>query len=136
MRENSAVFEDSEVTHLLAIAFGGALGALGRYGVTQGVHGVLGRGFPYGTMTANVIGSLIIGVLFVLLIERQDVSPELRGFLVVGFLGAFTTFSSFSLETINLMTQGEMGKAILNVFFSVTLCLVATWGGILLARQI
>lgn len=123
------------MTHLLAIAAGGALGALGRYGVTQGVHGLLGRGFPYGTLTANVIGSLIIGVLFVLLIERQEVSPELRGFLIVGFLGAFTTFSSFSLETVNLMSQGEMTKALLNILLSVTLCLAATWVGILLARQ-
>jgi len=123
------------LNHLLAIAAGGALGAMGRYGVSQGVHSVLGRGFPYGTLTANVLGSLLIGVLFVFLVERIDASPEWRAFLVVGFLGAFTTFSSFSLETMNLLTQGEAGKAMLNVVLSVSLCLVATWAGILLARQ-
>ncbi|MDH5545325.1 MAG: fluoride efflux transporter CrcB [Gammaproteobacteria bacterium] len=123
------------MNHLLAIAAGGALGAMGRYGVSQGVHSVLGRGFPYGTLTANVLGSLLIGVLFVFLVERIDASPEWRAFLVVGFLGAFTTFSSFSLETMNLLTQGEAGKAMLNVVLSVSLCLVATWAGILLARQ-
>lgn len=123
------------MTHLFAIAAGGALGALSRYGVTQGVHSVLGRGFPYGTLTANVLGSLAIGILYVYLVERLDASPELRGFLIVGFLGAFTTFSSFSLETINLLSQGEMGKAFTNIVLSVLLCLAATWSGILIARQ-
>lgn len=124
------------MNHLLAIAAGGALGALGRYGFTQGVHGVLGRGFPYGTLAANVLGSFIIGILFVLIIERQDVSPELRGFLIVGFLGAFTTFSSFSLETMTLIIEGDLTRALINILVSVSFCLAATWGGILFARLI
>jgi CrcB protein len=122
-------------THLFAIAAGGALGALGRYGVTQGVHSVLGRGFPYGTLTANILGSLAIGILYVYLIERLDASPEMRGFLIVGFLGAFTTFSSFSLETINMMAQGETVRAFVNILLSVLLCIAATWTGIIMTRQ-
>jgi CrcB protein len=121
---------------LIAIASGGAAGALLRFWVSNGVHSLLGRGFPYGTLTVNVLGSLAMGFLYVLLLERTTVSPELRGALLIGFLGAFTTFSTFSIETLNLLEQAEALKAGLNILLSVVACLLACWFGLAVGRQL
>ncbi|MCU7935430.1 MAG: fluoride efflux transporter CrcB [Candidatus Thiodiazotropha sp. (ex Dulcina madagascariensis)] len=121
---------------LIAIAAGGAAGALFRFWVSSGVHGLLGRGFPYGTLAVNVLGSLAMGFLYVLLLERTTVSPELRGALLIGFLGAFTTFSTFSIETLNLIEQAELLKAGLNILLSVSACVLACWLGLALGRQL
>lgn len=123
------------MTQLLAIAAGGALGALLRYGVASGVHGVLGRGFPYGTLTANVAGSLLMGWLYVVLLERSLLGPQWRAALLIGLLGAFTTFSTFSIETLLLIEEGETARALANVLLSVILCLVAVWAGLMLGRS-
>ncbi|MEO5344022.1 MAG: fluoride efflux transporter CrcB [Gammaproteobacteria bacterium SHHR-1] len=120
----------------LAIAAGGALGALLRFWVSNGVYQLLGRGFPYGTLAVNLLGSLLMGLLFVLLTERFAAAPELRAALLIGLLGAFTTFSTFSLETYNLIEQAAYFKAALNVLLSVLLCLLAAWLGLLLGRQL
>ncbi|MGB0721809.1 MAG: fluoride efflux transporter CrcB [Gammaproteobacteria bacterium] len=120
----------------LAIALGGAAGAVARYGVSTAVYNGLGREFPWGTLAVNVIGSGAMGILFVLFMERMTVSPELRAGLLIGFLGAFTTFSTFSIETLNLMEAGEPLKALANALVSVGACVVATWGGVLLARSL
>lgn len=121
---------------LFAIAVGGAVGALLRFAMSNGVYKLFGRDFPYGTLAVNVLGSLLIGVLFILLIEKLAVAAEWRAGLLVGVLGAFTTFSTFSLETFTLMENGAFLKAGLNVFLSVVLCLAATWLGISLGRQL
>lgn len=121
---------------LIAIAVGGAIGALLRFAMSNGVYKVLGRDFPYGTLAVNVLGSLLIGVLFILLIEKLAVSAEWRMGLLVGLIGAFTTFSTFSLETFALLEDGAFIKAGLNVLLSVVLCLAATWLGISLGRQL
>ena len=121
---------------LLYIAAGGALGAVMRFGVSNGVHMLFGRNFPYGTLTVNVLGSLLIGLLYILLIERYSLGPQVRAILIIGVLGAFTTFSTFSLETYNLLENGEFLKAILNVLLSVTLCLIAAWAGVMIGRQL
>ncbi|MDM8564061.1 fluoride efflux transporter CrcB [Candidatus Halobeggiatoa sp. HSG11] len=121
--------------NLAAIAVGGAVGALLRFWVSSGIYAVLGRDFPYGTLAVNVLGSFLMGFLYVFFLERL-VSSELRAIILIGFLGAFTTFSTFSLETMNLLSDGEQTKALLNIFLSVSLCLLATWLGMLLARQI
>lgn len=120
----------------LAIAAGGALGAVLRYWTSIGVHGVLGRGFPYGTLTVNVIGSLLIGLLTVLLLDRFDVGPQWRAGVLVGVLGAFTTFSTFSFETFNLLEQGDIAMGVLNAILNFSLCLVATGLGLLIGRQL
>jgi CrcB protein len=124
------------VQQLLAIAGGGALGAVLRYGMSNGIYRLLGRDFPYGTMAVNILGSLLMGFLFVLFVERTMVSAEWRLGLLVGFLGAFTTFSTFSLETLALFDAGAPLKALLNIMASVVLCLVATWLGMIFGRQI
>ena len=121
---------------LLAIAGGGALGAVLRYGVSNSVYRLLGRDFPYGTLAVNILGSLLMGFLFVLFVERMMVSAEWRLGLLVGLLGAFTTFSTFSLETLALFEAGAPLKALLNIMASVVLCLVATWLGMIFGRQI
>lgn len=120
----------------MTIAAGGAIGALMRYWVSSSIHVLFGRGFPYGTLTVNVLGSLVMGVLYILFLERMSVSPEVRGALLVGFLGAFTTFSTFSIETVNLIEQADFLKAGLNMLLSVSACVLACWAGVILGRQI
>ena len=119
---------------LLAIAVGGAVGALGRYLLSTFIYQRLGQEFPTGTLVVNVLGSLMMGFLFVLFIERMTVSADLRALLLIGFLGSFTTFSTFSMETVTLLGQTEYLKAAMNVLFSVLLCLAATWLGMIVAR--
>ncbi len=115
---------------VLAIGTGGALGALSRYWMYNGVHALFGRNFPYGTLTVNVIGSLAIGFLYVWLFDRLNVGSDWRAFLVVGFLGAFTTFSAFSIETLNLLQQGSFSKSLVNIFANVVICVAAAWLGV------
>ena len=119
-----------------AIAAGGALGAVMRYGMGSAVQSWSGRGFPFGTLSVNVLGSLLIGVLYVWLVERAALAVEWRLALIVGVLGSFTTFSSFSLETLQLIEKGAAGPAMLNVLLNVSLCLFACWLGLLMARQL
>lgn len=124
------------MTNLIYIAGGGAAGALLRYGVSNGVHAVFGRGFPYGTLTANIVGSVLMGLGYVLLMERMDVEPHWRAAIMIGLLGAFTTFSTFSLETLNLIENGQQLKAALNILLSVALCISGCWLGMIAGRQI
>lgn len=124
------------MTQVLAIAAGGALGALMRYWVSTGIYSLIGRGFPWGTLVVNVLGSLLMGVLYVWLMERVSHSVEWRAFLLIGLLGAFTTFSTFSIETLDLLEAGQHIRAVLNAVVSVVLCVAAAWLGVVLARQL
>lgn len=124
------------MTQILAIAAGGSIGAVMRHVMSTGVHGWLGRDFPYGTLAVNVVGSLLMGLLYELFLQRLSVSPEIRAVLLVGFLGAFTTFSTFSIETVNLVEDGYLLKAIANILASVILCVLAAWCGLQIARQL
>ncbi|MEM7252812.1 MAG: fluoride efflux transporter CrcB [Pseudomonadota bacterium] len=119
---------------LIAIAIGGALGAVSRYAIASAIYAWLGRGFPTGTLVVNVLGSLLMGFLWVAMAERLDANSALRAGLTVGLLGAFTTFSTFSLETLALMQNGEFAKAGLNVALSVVLCILGCALGMMLAR--
>jgi CrcB protein len=124
------------VQQLLAIAGGGAIGAVLRFGMSSNIYRVFGREFPYGTLAVNVLGSLLIGLFFILIVERSVLSAEWRPVIIIGFLGAFTTFSTFSIETLLLLESGELSRAALNVFLSVALCLGATWLGLVIGRQL
>jgi fluoride exporter len=125
------------MNQLVIIAFGGALGAVMRFLVSTGIYQWLGRGFPYGTLTVNIIGSFLMGLLAEALIsQRITIALDYRAAILVGFMGAFTTFSTFSLDTFYLLEQGQFNKAALNVAISVGSCLIAVWLGLLFARTL
>jgi fluoride exporter len=121
---------------IVSIAAGGAIGALLRFWMSNGIYALLGRAFPYGTLAVNALGSIIMGLLYVLMLERMEISAEWRAALMIGLLGAFTTFSTFSIETMNLVEAGEISKAGLNMFLSVALCVTGCWLGMVMGRQI
>ena len=117
------------------IAAAGAIGALARYHLQGLVNRIYLGAFPLGTFVVNITGCLLLGVLFSALIERFAVSVDLRTALTVGFLGAYTTFSTFALETVRLGEDGAAGIALLNVLASVVVGLVAVRVGITLGRM-
>ncbi|MDX1711586.1 MAG: fluoride efflux transporter CrcB [Rhodovibrionaceae bacterium] len=121
---------------LLAIAFGGAVGALGRHFVIAKVAALTGHGFPFGTLAANVIGSFVMGVLVELMALAWSPSAELRAFLTVGVLGAFTTFSAFSLDVALLVERGQDFNAALYVAASVCLSVGGLFAGMYLFRHV
>lgn len=124
------------MNQILAIAGGGAVGALLRFWVSGWTYSLLGRDFPYGTLAVNVLGSLVMGFAYILFTERLSAGPEWRALIMVGLLGAFTTFSTFSLETFNLIEEGALLKAMMNMLLSVMLCVFAAWAGVLIGRQL
>jgi CrcB protein len=119
--------------NFVAIAAGGAVGALARYLVSLGVNLNVDSPFPFGTLAVNVTGSLAIGVLFALF-DRLGSAQATKLLLVTGFLGAYTTFSSYSLETVRLLSQGRVALALGNFALNNALCLGATALGLALVR--
>jgi fluoride exporter len=119
----------------LWIAIGGALGSMARYGCSQLVAGWVGESFPWGTLVINVLGSFVIGAFATLTGPdgRVMAPPDMRQFVIVGVCGGYTTFSSFSLQTLNLVRQGQVVGAGLNIAGSVGLCLIAVWLGYIAA---
>lgn len=124
------------MNQVLAIAVGGAAGAVLRFWTSNLVYARLGQDFPYGTLVVNVLGSLLMGFLYILLLERLSLGPEWRAVLLIGLLGAFTTFSTFSIETLNLIEAGFLLRAGTNIVASVVLCIMAAWLGVILGRQL
>jgi CrcB protein len=117
------------------IAAGSALGGAGRYLVTGLVQRLAGTAFPYGTLLVNVTGSFLLGLFLYHAIESPGLSPEMRAFLTVGFCGGYTTFSTFSLETLALLRDGDWPRAGAYVGLSVVVAIAATALGFLVARQ-
>jgi CrcB protein len=113
---------------------GGGIGAAARYWLSGLVYQRLGSEFPSGTLVVNVIGCLLIGFLISIFEERFVLYPSLRIFLTIGLLGGFTTFSSFSFETMALLRDGELLYASANILLSVVLCLGGTWVGLTLGK--
>jgi fluoride exporter len=124
------------VNMIVAIAIGGAAGAVGRHFVNVGMVALLGHGFPWGTLVVNIGGSLIMGVLAHVMATSWTVSPELRALMTVGALGAFTTFSTFSLDVVSLYERGQIGLAAIYVIASVTASVGALFLGLKLARVV
>ncbi|MBS1212760.1 MAG: putative fluoride ion transporter CrcB [Proteobacteria bacterium] len=121
---------------LIAIALGGSVGSVARFLVANGIYAWLGRSFPHGTLFVNVSGSFLMGFLTELMLQRFPLASEYRAAILVGFLGAYTTFSTFALESLYLFEEGSLLKAGLNIFLSAVLCLVAVWIGLVLGRQL
>ena len=122
--------------NLAAVATGGALGSGLRYMVQTVTHSMLGHDFPYGTLMVNTVGSLLIGYLALALPELDESAPYLRLLIITGVLGGFTTYSAFSIDTLQLIQDGQLSKAGLNIIFTLSTCFVAVWGGYLLGRGI
>lgn len=117
-------------TDLLAIAVGGATGALLRFSVSHAIYRKLGRGFPSGTLAVNVAGSFFLGLLAEPLLHLETLAFPWHTLVTTGFLGTFTTFSTFALETAYLLEQGRLSRALGNVVASVGLGLIAAWVGV------
>ncbi len=122
------------MTNLLAIAFGGALGALGRHFLAHWVMGITGGGFPWGIFVTNVAGSFLMGVLVECFARFGAPFQEARAFLAVGVLGAFTTFSTFSLDTVLLIERGQLMAAAGYVLGSVVLAVGGLFAGMAVVR--
>ncbi|MBC6439798.1 MAG: fluoride efflux transporter CrcB [Rhodospirillales bacterium] len=121
---------------LLFVAAGGAIGTIARYLAVVGVTALMGHGFPFGTLVVNVLGSFILGALTETLALSWSVSQEVRALLVVGFLGAFTTFSTFSLDVILQLDRGNLMLAAIYIVSSVALSVLALLAGLRLMRLV
>jgi len=119
---------------ILLVAIGGALGSIARYLMASSIQTASGWEFPIGTVLVNILGCFLMGILYVLIVARHDPRHDLRALLMVGAMGGFTTFSSFSLETVTLAMNGHYTSATLNVLISVATCLTGTMLGVALAR--
>ena len=126
--------EGSTMENYLFVFLGGGIGASARYWLSGAVYRFLPTDFPYGNLAVNILGSFLIGVLMASFEERFALNPSLRVFLAIGILGGFTTFSSFSYETMALLRDAEMLRATINVAISVLGCLLATYFGLLLGK--
>ena len=120
----------------LSIALGGSIGAIIRYWLTTLVNQASQTNYPLGTFLVNIVGSLLIGIFYVVFAEKVSLDAPWRSLVIVGFIGAMTTFSSFSLEALLLLEQGLYNTALLYVVSSVLLCVMATYAGMQITRLI
>ena len=124
------------VTRTAFIALGGLIGSVARYWLAGLVQRAVGAGFPAGTLTVNILGSFVIGVVMALALERGMMGENTRLLLTAGFCGGFTTMSTFSYETLALVEAGQATLALANVAASVIVCIGAVWVGLLVGRAV
>jgi len=122
------------LNHILLAAVGGALGTVARYLVGIVTLRTMGPGYPWGTFAVNIVGSALIGIFVQLIARRFGASADMRIFAVTGFLGGFTTFSSFALDSVNMMERGDLGAAALYIGASLVLSIAALFAGLALVR--
>ena len=120
--------------HWFAVAIGGALGSIARYALSTWIFDVSSQKFRYATLAVNVLGSFVMGILFVIIVEKAALPNEMRSLLMIGFLGAFTTFSTFSLDALGLWQNGHIFMSLVYMLATVILCLIAISSAIWLTR--
>mgnify|MGYP006450967635 CR=1 FL=1 len=121
----------------MAVLLGGGVGSLSRFGLSRWIQSISHhKHYPWGVFVCNVLGCLLIGIVAGILIHRMEMGPFWRAAILIGFLGGFTTFSSFSIDTITLIQQGDIMSALSNVFLTVILCLIATAGGLYITKSL
>jgi fluoride exporter len=133
---SSQCYTGRDVALPFLVAIGGAIGSVARYFLAGAVHRITSPYFPYGTFAVNVVGCLVFGIVFGISEQRFAVGPSLRAFLLVGVLGGFTTFSSFTFETFQLLRDGELLLAGTNAVGQVVVGLAAFWAGTVIARAL
>ncbi len=125
------------MNQFILIFLGAGIGGVLRYALSSSIHMVFSRDFPYGTMAVNISGCFLMGFLFVVTTDRLSADgASLRALLLIGLLGGYTTFSSFSIETLLLLENGRLVSCLLNIFLTTTLCLFATWLGVIGGRSL
>ena len=120
--------------HWFAVAVGGALGSIARYALSTWIFDISSHKFPYATLAVNVLGSFFMGILFVIIVEKAALPTEMRSLLMIGFIGAFTTFSTFSLDALGLWQNGHIFMSVVYMLATVILCLFAISSAIWLTR--
>lgn len=124
------------ILKLMLLMFGGAAGTVCRFGMSELAHALLGRNFPWGTLAVNVIGCLLFGLIFAVAEHRMDLGPHARLFVLTGFMGAFTTFSTFGFESVSLHMNGDSFKAFANIAAQNVLGMAAAFAGLAIGRLI
>ena len=122
------------MNQLLLIFIGGGLGSLIRFAFSKFIQENMDKTFPFGTLGVNVLASLILGILVGMFEVKTLINPNYRTFIAIGFCGGFSTFSTFSNDTLQLIQNNRITEAFLNIFLNVMLCLLATFGGLMLAK--
>lgn len=121
----------------IAVAIGGAIGSLSRFGLSRWIQTMSRhKDYPWGIFVCNVLGCLLMGMLAGILIHRFEMGPVWRAAVLIGMLGGFTTFSSFSIDTITMIQAGDIGSALTNVILTLVFCLIATAGGLLITKSL
>jgi len=123
------------LNQIIAISVGASAGALSRWGTVLLMQRWFGAGYPWATLVVNAVGSFLLGFLVIWFLDKTHLSDLLRLLLTVGFLGSFTTFSTFSVETVRLMEQGSITMSLIHTIGSVVLCIFMAWLGMLLAKM-